>query len=76
MENSKFQFKTSINCGGCISKIKSDLDNAKGIADWRVDTGTSDKILTIIANGITREELMDIVKRKGFIIETVIEGDH
>jgi len=31
MENKQFQFKTNINCGGCIASVKPYLDKAEGI---------------------------------------------
>lgn len=29
----------NINCRGCVSKLKSDLDNAKGSSHWNVEYG-------------------------------------
>lgn len=69
MENKEFQFKTNLNCGGCVSKVQSDLDNADGICEWNVDTDNSDKILTVKSEGITEDEVVAIVKSKGFKIE-------
>lgn len=70
MENNKeYQFKTNLNCGGCVSKVQSDLDNADGICHWSVDTNNADKILTIKSEGITEDEVVAIVKSKGFKIE-------
>ncbi|MBS1666484.1 heavy-metal-associated domain-containing protein [Chitinophaga defluvii] len=70
MENNKeFQFKTNLNCGGCVSKVQSDLDNAEGICHWNVDTNNADKILTVKSEGITEDEVVAIVKSKGFKIE-------
>lgn len=69
MENKEFQFKTNLNCGGCVSKVKSDLDNSAGISKWNVDTDYKDKILTINSEGITEDEIVAIIKSKGFKIE-------
>ncbi|MBS1580441.1 MAG: cation transporter [Bacteroidetes bacterium] len=66
MENKNFQFKTNLNCGGCVSKIKSVLDNAEGICHWNVDTDNADKILTVSSKGITKEEVITLIKSKGF----------
>ncbi|HWL00095.1 MAG TPA: heavy-metal-associated domain-containing protein [Parapedobacter sp.] len=71
MENKEFQFKTTLNCGGCVSKVKSDLDNAAGISRWDVDTENADKILTVSSNGITEDEVVDIIKSKGFKAEPI-----
>ena len=70
MENKELQFKTNLNCGGCVSKVKADLDSADGICEWNVDTANSDKILTIQSNGnISEDEIIGIIKKKGFKIE-------
>jgi len=69
MENKNLQFKTNLNCDGCVSKVKSDLDNAKGISEWNVDIANSDKILTIKSEGITEDEVVAIIKNKGFKAE-------
>lgn len=64
MENKNLQFKTNLNCGGCVSKVKAELDSADGVCDWNVDTANPDKILTINADGITEEEVIALVKEK------------
>lgn len=69
MDNKEFQFKTNLNCGGCISKVQSDLDHAPGISEWKVDIADSDKILTVKSDGITQDEVVSIIKGKGFHAE-------
>ncbi|MDR1202647.1 MAG: heavy-metal-associated domain-containing protein [Tannerellaceae bacterium] len=71
MENKKFQFKTNINCGGCVASIKPHLDSAEGICEWGVDTAGKDKILTINSKGITEEQILDIIKKTGFKAEPI-----
>ncbi len=71
MENKEFQFKTNLNCGGCVSKVQSDLDNAEGICHWNVDTDNVDKILTVKSKGIAEDEVVAIVKSKGFKVEVL-----
>lgn len=67
MENNKeFQFKTNLNCGGCVSKVKSDLDNAEGVCHWNVDTDNADKILTVSSKGISEDEIISLIATKGF----------
>ncbi|UNZ00228.1 hypothetical protein MQE36_07760 [Zhouia spongiae] len=74
MENNKeLQFKTNLNCGGCVSKIQSDMDNAAGICHWNVDTANDDKILTVKSEGITEDEVIAIVKSKGFRAEPLAQ---
>ncbi len=69
MEQKEYTFKTNLNCGGCVSKVKSELDNTKGIITWNVDTAHTDKLLTICAEGIDSSEIMKMITNKGFKIE-------
>lgn len=71
MENKEFQFKTNINCGGCVASVKPHLDKAEGICEWNVDTDNKDKILTVKSEGMTQEQVLDIVKKTGFKAEPV-----
>jgi copper chaperone len=72
MENKNLQFKTNINCGGCVASVKPHLDNADGICHWEVDTTNKDKVLTVKSEGITEQEVIDTVKKAGFTIEPLI----
>jgi copper chaperone len=71
MENKELKFKTNINCGGCVAKVKPALDSAEGVNNWGVDTDNEDKILTVSTEGISEEKVIEIVKAKGFNIERV-----
>lgn len=66
MENKELKFKTTLNCGGCIAKVKADLDTHSGITAWNVDTENADKILTVNSTGVTEAEIVTIIKSKGF----------
>ena len=71
MENKNLQFKTNINCGGCVASVKPHLDNADGICHWEVDTTNKDKVLTVKSEGMTEQEIIDTVKKAGFTIEQI-----
>jgi len=71
MENKELKFKTSLQCGGCVSKIKDTFDKHTAIENWNVDTEHADKILSVTSKGISAEEIMEIVKSKGFTIEVL-----
>lgn len=71
MEQNKLKFKTTLNCGGCVSKVQEDFDNNKGVADWNVDTDNPDKILTIDSIGISEAEVVEIINKKGFKAEPI-----
>lgn len=71
MENKAFQFKTNINCGGCIAKVKPHLDKVQGVCQWSVDTDNREKILTVKSEGITEQQIIETVKNAGFKIESL-----
>jgi len=65
------QFKTNINCGGCIEKITPDLNRTKGIKSWKVDTTNPNKVLTVETELLTAEQVIESVKQAGFKAEKV-----
>lgn len=65
------KFKTTINCGGCVASVTPFLNKAEGIKHWEVDTTVKEKILTVNAEDITEQQVMEIVKKAGFKIETL-----
>lgn len=71
MENQKFQFKTNINCSGCVATVKPHLDQATGIQEWNVDTTDQNKILTVTTANLTEEQVLGIVRQAGFKAEPV-----
>lgn len=64
----KIHFKTNLNCNGCVSKVKNDLDMLIGENLWNVDTENPNKVLSIPADK-NPEKVEEIVKNKGFLIE-------
>ncbi len=65
------QFKTNINCGGCIAKVTPILNEVKGIKKWHVDIKNPSKILTVEADNIPSKEVIDTVNKAGFRIEEI-----
>jgi len=63
------QFKTNINCGGCIARVTSRLNEVRGIQSWKVDTDNPDKILTVETETLTNEPIIEAVKKVGFQIQ-------
>lgn len=70
-ETYSLQFKTNINCGGCISTVTPHLDNAEGILEWNVDTTNKDKILTVKTNQLTAEQVIAIITKAGYKAEVL-----
>lgn len=63
------RFKTNINCGGCVASVTPALNEVEGIRHWEVDTQSSDKILTVHAEGISEADVITAVQDAGFDIE-------
>jgi copper chaperone CopZ len=63
------KFKTNINCGGCVAKVRPFLDEVDGICHWNVDTENKEKTLAVHSNGITKEQVIKKVQEAGFTIE-------
>jgi copper chaperone len=61
------KFITNINCGGCISRVTPHLDALSGIAEWKVDTSVSTKLLTVNSAAPFRaEKVIAVLKEAGF----------
>jgi copper chaperone len=67
----QYQFKTNINCSGCIAKITPYLEANNEIKSWNVDTNNPNKVLTVETDNLTDEMVETIVKNAGFNAEKV-----
>lgn len=67
------KFKTNINCSGCVAKVTPFLNDADGICHWDVDTTNRDKILSVLSEGITEEDVIQKVQEAGFNIEILTQ---
>ena len=47
-------------------KVESELNNTDGISEWSVDVANSNKTLTVKAEGISEEEVINIIKKERF----------
>ncbi len=65
----QYQFKTNINCGGCIAKVTPELNANIDIKEWNVDTANPAKILTIKTENLAQGEVKAIVEKAGFKAE-------
>ena len=59
---------TKINCGGCISKVQSDLDELLGAGKWSVDTSQPNKPLTF-DDSVDVDDVLDILEKHDMIVE-------
>lgn len=69
--NPSFQFKTNINCEGCVAAVKPALDKIAGTNHWEVNTSNKDKILTVDSNGVTAKQIIATVQKAGYKIESI-----
>ncbi|HEX6914818.1 MAG TPA: heavy-metal-associated domain-containing protein [Chitinophagaceae bacterium] len=67
----KHQFKTNINCSGCVANVTPHLSGNEKIRHWEVDTNNPKKILTVEAEGLSEEEIKAIVQKAGFKAESI-----
>ena len=65
------QFKTNINCGGCIKAVTPTLNEQAGAGNWQVDTANPDKVLTVKSDKLTAEQVMRAIEEAGFNIQAV-----
>lgn len=63
---STYQFKTTMSCSGCVSKVEKFLNAEKGILKWNVDLNSSDKILTIETTDLSPEMIPPILLKAGY----------
>ena len=66
----KLQFKTNINCGGCIASVTPELNASDKIKDWSVDTSSPNKTLTITTE-LSANEVQDILNKLGYKAEVL-----
>ena len=65
----KYQFKTNINCGGCLSVVTPYLNEDPGIKHWNVDTLNPSKILTVETDVLEAPEVKKIIEKAGYKAE-------
>jgi copper chaperone len=65
------KFKTNINCSGCQAKVTPFLDESVGKENWEVNTQTPDKILTVTTNEINESDIINTLKKAGFVAEII-----
>ncbi|MEW5677131.1 heavy-metal-associated domain-containing protein [Flavobacterium enshiense] len=65
------QFKTNINCLGCVAKVTPILNPLLGENNWEVNVRDKDKILTVPTENLDEKSLLEQVKNAGFKIEII-----
>ena len=62
------QFKTNINCGGCLKAVSPALNGEKAIESWQVDTANPSKLLTV-STDLSAAQVVALVADAGFTAE-------
>ena len=62
----KQEFKTIINCNGCVATVTPYLDKLID-SEWSVDTNNPDKVLTVQGD-LPQESIIKAVQDAGFEI--------
>jgi cation transport ATPase len=60
-------FKTTLNCGSCVSKVTPGLNRIEGLHNWSVDTSNPDKRLTAsVADREVATQIVAAIQEAGF----------
>lgn len=65
------QFKTNINCGGCVAKVTPFLNEVVGTGRWSVDVADPARILTVTSDTVTAEDIKTGLDKLGYKAETI-----
>lgn len=69
---STYQFKTNMQCSGCVEKVTPYLNGIKAIDKWSVDVTQPQKILIVTGPDGLESEIMSAVQEAGYKIEPVV----
>lgn len=62
----QYNFKTNINCGGCVAAVTPHLNANREIVSWKVDTANPDKVLTVETLSLDVTQVKQLVEEAGF----------
>jgi copper chaperone len=65
------KFKTNIKCSNCVAQVTPHLNAVEGIDTWEVDTQNPNKILTVNTTKVKADQIKDIVRKAGYVAETL-----
>jgi len=67
----QYQFKTNINCSGCVAKVTPFLNGDEAIKEWNVNTADPLKLLTIQTEKLEKDDVKALVQKAGFKAEDI-----
>jgi copper chaperone len=66
------KFKTNIKCGACIATVTPFLNGLSKIDNWKVDTSSPDKTLTVqTKEDLKPVEVITALNKAGYQAETL-----
>lgn len=65
----QYQFKTNINCSGCVARVTPVLNGNEEIKNWKVDIENPQKILTVETESLNEDQVKAIVQKAGYKAE-------
>ncbi len=66
------ELKTNIMCGACIAKVTPSLNKTAGENNWKVNTQDPKKVLTVSAEDLTEDDVIQAVKDAGYKAERLV----
>lgn len=63
------QLKTNIMCGSCIEKVTPVLNEEFGEKNWKVDTQSPKKTLTVTSDTVNEKDVIKAVEKAGYKAE-------
>lgn len=63
------KFKTNIKCSGCTASVTPFLNELTGEDNWAVDLQSAEKILTVLTDNASAEDVKKAVEAAGFRAE-------
>ncbi len=64
-------YKTNINCGGCLKSVTPFLNQLDNVDTWKVHLDCSNKILEVVLEDDNDAVVVKAVKEAGFEIEAI-----
>lgn len=65
------EVKTNIMCGSCIAKVTPVLNEVLGENNWKVDTASPKKVLTVVTDNLGEEDVIKAVEKAGYKAERI-----
>jgi copper chaperone len=63
------EVKTNIMCGSCIAKVTPTLNERIGENNWKVDTVSPKKLLTVTTDVLEEKDIIKAVEDAGYKAE-------